>query len=134
MNNQEAFNKVCAHLKQQGTRSMTDDGACAYAGDDGRACAVGCLLPREIGESLDTIVNDTSWSGILNAADRGDEQAVEASALLSGVEPRLLKHLQSAHDDADDSGSPEEFWGSAKSRLLAIADGFSLELPPELQS
>lgn len=128
MNNQEAFDKVCTHLKQQGMRSMTDDGTCAYAGADGRACAVGCLLPREIGESLDLLDADSSWHGVLNAADSGNEQAIEAR------EAKLLKRLQTVHDDADDSGDSSAFWKSAVRRLLDIAEEFSIELPSELQS
>lgn len=47
MTKQEIYDKVCAHLAQQKTRSMKD-GACAYRGDDGKMCAVGCLIPARM--------------------------------------------------------------------------------------
>lgn len=51
MNQQEIFNKVVTHLAQQGVQSIdintrTDEyaGDCAYRGDNGAKCAVGCLI------------------------------------------------------------------------------------------
>lgn len=137
MNNQEAFNKVCAHLKQQGACSLDErNDGCVYAGEDGRACAVGALLPRSLCEELDMLSN-TSWTGVLRAAARGDEHATDAVKLLAGVDNELLITLQSAHDhmESHDQDSDGPFWGEElKEDLRAIAKKFSLELPPELAS
>lgn len=55
MTAQEVFNKVSIHLLTQNAKSLKSSGssrehnitACSYRGDDGRMCAVGCLIPDE---------------------------------------------------------------------------------------
>lgn len=47
MNKQEIFNKVRDHLVTQGVRSKDTNGHCAYRGDYGRKCAIGCLIKDE---------------------------------------------------------------------------------------
>ncbi len=42
---QAVFDKVVAHLRQQGERSLDDAGDCAYRGCAGMMCAAGCLIP-----------------------------------------------------------------------------------------
>ncbi len=44
---QEIFTKVKTHLLKQGKKSWLF-GACAYRGEDGTSCAVGCLIPDEL--------------------------------------------------------------------------------------
>jgi hypothetical protein len=48
---QQLFDKMAAHLLQQGSRALTIDcnGAqkCVYRGDGGKMCAVGCLISDE---------------------------------------------------------------------------------------
>lgn len=48
MDNQEIFDKVVAHLRKQGGPSVGKDGRCKYRADNGRMCAVGCLIPDEL--------------------------------------------------------------------------------------
>jgi hypothetical protein len=48
MNAQEIFDKVATHLIKQGKVSVGEDGFCAYRGNDGLMCAVGCLIPDDI--------------------------------------------------------------------------------------
>jgi len=43
---QEMFDKVAVHLLTQGKRS-TQGTSCAYRGDGGLKCAIGCLIPDE---------------------------------------------------------------------------------------
>lgn len=41
---EEIFDYVEAHLRNQGQRSMARSCNCAYRGEKGRMCAVGCLI------------------------------------------------------------------------------------------
>lgn len=43
---QEVFDKVVAHLRKQGCKSIDADG-CLYRGPDGTMCAAGCLIDDE---------------------------------------------------------------------------------------
>jgi hypothetical protein len=52
MNLQEIFDKSVAHLRKQGVQSINQSLSdsegmpfCAYRGDNGRMCAIGCLIP-----------------------------------------------------------------------------------------
>ena len=45
---QEVFDYVLTFLRKQGGPSMGGDGGCAYRGDEGRMCAVGCLIPDSV--------------------------------------------------------------------------------------
>ena len=52
MTKREIFNKVRSHLLAQKRTSITETGfhgriGCAYRGNDGTACAVGCLIDDE---------------------------------------------------------------------------------------
>ena len=50
MINQKVFDKVAKHLLTQGvpaTRLTAAGPECAYRGDEGRACAMGCLISDE---------------------------------------------------------------------------------------
>lgn len=44
---QEIFNRVCAHLVGMKERSMRATIKCAYRGDNGAKCAIGCLIPDD---------------------------------------------------------------------------------------
>lgn len=49
MTHQDTFNKVAAHLLKQLATSLAPDGtSCAYRGDKGRKCAIGCLIPDDL--------------------------------------------------------------------------------------
>lgn len=50
MTPQELFNIVSAHLLKQNSKSTTRvewDDHCVYRGDDGKKCAIGCLIPDD---------------------------------------------------------------------------------------
>jgi hypothetical protein len=44
MNQQEIFDTVVAHLRQQRCKAVDVDGNCRYRTEDGKKCAVGCLI------------------------------------------------------------------------------------------
>jgi hypothetical protein len=53
MNLQPLFDEIVAHLRKQNARSLnvsqlTGASGCAYRGDNGLTCAVGCLIPDEL--------------------------------------------------------------------------------------
>lgn len=92
MTAQEIFDKVAAHLLQQGKRSMllTDEyePVCAYRGEGGRMCAVGCLI------------KDENYTKELEGHGIGSIQvleALEASGVVFSHE-LLLRELQIMHD------------------------------------
>ncbi len=48
MTNQEAFDKVCNHLRRMLRRSIDRTGNyCSYRSKNGNKCAIGCLIPDE---------------------------------------------------------------------------------------
>lgn len=47
MNRQEIFDKVLDHLRTQGKPAVESiKGICQYLTNDGRKCAIGCLIPE----------------------------------------------------------------------------------------
>lgn len=44
---QTVFDRVCEHLIAQGRPAAGERHSCAYRGNDGSACAVGCLIPDD---------------------------------------------------------------------------------------
>jgi hypothetical protein len=46
LDKQQTFDRVLAHLRAQGVPA-SDGGKCCYRTEDGRMCAVGCLIPDE---------------------------------------------------------------------------------------
>lgn len=102
--NREAFDKVRAHLLEQGTKSIRyenlydGDGViteeletCVYRGEDGTKCAVGVLIPDdEYNEAFD------------NAIDGGTSVATLARGnvvpALQGLDVDMLISLQNIHD------------------------------------
>lgn len=91
MTNQEIFDKVVAHLRQQKVRS-TERNVCLYRSSIGLKCAVGCLI-KDDAYSLD--LEGKAASAI----------EVRSALLASGVPSddediiNMLRRLQSMHDD-----------------------------------
>ena len=107
MTNQEAYNKVCAHLAKQGRRSE-DKGRCLYRGPGGLMCAVGCLIPDEL------------YHGDME----GDMMSVltkypDVAKHFDGVSKLLLHDLQGSHDF---SSTRDEI----VDRLLTVAHEYDL--------
>lgn len=42
--NQDAFTKMVRHLREQNEKSLLVGGGCAYRGQNGLKCAIGCLI------------------------------------------------------------------------------------------
>lgn len=98
---QEAFDKVCAHIKAQGHPSVSG-GICLYRNGPDK-CAIGVLIP------------DDEYSADLeckNAEDIADQ--VDA---LQGLDQTFLRRMQSAHDYADQN----HFVFDALTRLRIVA-------------
>jgi hypothetical protein len=102
---QEIFDTVAKHLLAQGERAITENGACAYRGVEGRKCAIGCLIPDEvydpnmectslsIGDLREARESDTKYGALFNV--------LIASSLWDGRDnsrKAFLADLQALHD------------------------------------
>lgn len=95
MNTQEAFTTVARHLLSQKERALKSNPnnplspICAYRTEDGKKCAVGCLIPDELylKEMEDLPVRRL----ILDFPS--------IAQLFKDVDGSLLKKLQYLHDD-----------------------------------
>lgn len=129
MTKQEIFNKVYAHLVKQGRRSMyylpsKGEEGCAYRGQDGAMCAVGCLIPDEFytPEIENEIVSSWIVSEVLAKAGVTNGHGYDRDKF------NLLCELQNAHDTCQFSNR-EEFILEIKARLGRIARGYQLTIP-----
>ena len=104
MTEQEIFDTVLAHLREQGEASTNRSGECRYRGEGGTSCAVGCLIPDELydpmieGLVLEQIVADC-------VPDCYRSRAHELLPIMDRIRERLgaehlqlLEELQGAHD------------------------------------
>lgn len=105
MTGQEIFDSVLAHLRRQGQASLSACGKCAYRGEGGTACAVGCLIPDEL---YDPRIESWGVGSILNLRTNGvgiDETEAYRQVLsriashLGQENEALLAGLQRAHDN-----------------------------------
>lgn len=98
MTPQQIFDTVATHLFAQGKQALRDDGIhCAYRGQNGTKCAVGCLIS-----------DDQYFKGI----EGHDVCGVLADYSFEcpdwfRQERYLLVDLQDVHDDEDHWGGPE---------------------------
>ena len=105
---QQIFNKVSTHLLEQNERSVVDTtGTCAYRGESGKMCAVGCLI------------NDHAYSQSLEGGGVRSQLEVQWALEKSGIEfdedgmvMRLLSKLQLIHDTKEESD-----WAASLSAL-----------------
>ena len=93
MNNQSAFEKMVKHLeKQQWKRSENTneegDTTCAYRGEDGKMCAVGCLIPDEEYQVSFDEGEGLNVSGIIDDV-----------VVLGEISESLLNAMQRFHDN-----------------------------------
>ena len=117
MTAQEVFDKVYWHLLRQGRRSMLEHEKgeiCAYRGEGGTKCAVGCLIPD------DAYSPSMEGLGVHQLRRSGDNNPLTAIGLEHFY---LLRSLQSVHDRDDPS-----IW---RRQLKRVANAFSLEVPTE---
>lgn len=90
MNQREVFDRVRTHLLSQGRKSERR-GLCAYRGQDGLRCAIGCLIDDE---HYDRLLENLSIS------DPNVRLAVQRSGIPLEGQPDLdlLSRLQHVHD------------------------------------
>ena len=111
---QTIFNKVAEHLLAQREQSLNADGRCSYRGQNGRRCAVGCLI------------NDEHYHSALEGSTLDTcavQQAVKNSLGLPHLPSRLvflLEELQVLHDY-----TPPSTW---RKELKELAHKCDLEL------
>lgn len=99
MNLQQIFDKTASHLLKQGTQSVLEDSdTCAYRGQDGLMCAVGCLI------------NEDAYNWSLEGTAIDDSPNVQRALRHSGIEfdtdgqvMLLLTRLQAIHDTKEES-------------------------------
>lgn len=117
LTDQEVFDKVARHLLTQGCRSIS--GGCAYRGEGGRKCAIGCLIEDNL--------YDPDFEGVaVNVFPPGKEYCRYKTALAlrtvlaNNVTDNfnLLSRLQQVHDQS----SPCEW----KYVLRTVANQLSL--------
>lgn len=93
---QQIFDKVVVHLHEQNEQSMNaESGGCAYRGDNGLMCAVGCLITDEAFNpkfNILSVRNDEVFK-MLIASGVSVSYADEDDTVL------LLESLQEIHDD-----------------------------------
>jgi hypothetical protein len=113
MTNQQVFNRVVRFLRKQGCQSITKDGrSCAYRGEGGRRCAVGCLIPNRLYEA--------SMEGAAAEFPR-----VKKILKALGIDIDLAMALQNVHDSRGADSWEFEFH--------LVAEEFSLTVPPRAE-
>lgn len=105
MNIQEIYDKVARHLLAQGMKSqaaIADPETkevkinCAYRGDNGLMCAVGCLISEN--------VYSKSIEGYSCRNDMVMNALIESGISVDFEIKNLLLNLQQVHDDINPSG------------------------------
>ena len=97
MNQQDVFDRVVAHAREQGRRSMLPTGSCAYRGEDGTKCFIGALI------------TDEAYHRGLECQGASSHEVHEALAA-SGVvvetteDVNLCSRLQTIHDETGVAG------------------------------
>lgn len=115
---QEVVDTVAKHLREQGGRSgLERDGefVCAYRGDGGRKCSIGCLL------------SDKEFRPVWEGLGVTHEMAILIYRRTPSTDERLiLERLQLIHDKAP----PQDEWqGWINPRLRALCTEFDLVYP-----
>lgn len=106
MTNQEAFDKMVAHLRKQGQKAQ-ENGACRYRTKGGLMCAVGCLL------------TDEEYRPGMEG--KGVEHMQHLYGVLQDLDPPLLAEMQDTHDAYAPSHWEERFARTAATYGLVYA-------------
>ena len=118
MDKQEIFNKVCRHLITQNKKSFRDSPmTCAYRGDAGAMCAVGCLIKDEhYSPAMENrhVSTPLVMDALVKSGVPFDEHTID-----------MLAGLQEMHDRKE-----PECWPMA---LLEMARSEQLEVPEVVQ-
>lgn len=104
MTEQEIFDTVLTHLREQGEAATSAGDSCRYRGANGTACAVGCLIPDEL---YDPLIEGLGVGRIIEAVvpDYRQDQTQELLPVFARIKNHigaehlpLLNELQEAHD------------------------------------
>lgn len=136
MTNQEIFDKVLNHLRQQGhaaTVFINGETSCRYRAGDGGMCAVGCLIPDELYtpeiEDNGVFLVERLLRGEICAEKEPDVEMLWSTLQQVGIaadQLPLLRKLQSAHD-----GNLNNYGiGAWELEMANIADDFDLHYTP----
>lgn len=154
MTPQEIFNKVWHHMIAQGKparQKRLEAVGCRYLTDDGRKCAVGCLIPEETAKIWDAF-ESPDIQNILNMATfaetgEGDEEDFVSYEIAEfdkdAAKPpawmyennRLLGDLQHAHDfwtpETDHELQSVYKTETIKKKLAEAASNHNLSIPED---
>lgn len=109
MTNQEIFNRVVQHAKEQNCRAENRGGFCSYRTEEGLKCFVGCLIPDEL--YVPEMDQGAEGTGISEMNPKFE--------LFPTAQEGLLRALQRVHDqNAPDAWIP---------RLRGLAKNFKLD-------
>lgn len=99
MNTQQMFDRVATHLLTQNEMAMKD-GGCAYRGEEGTMCAVGCLIDDKVYSK--ELEGHSLWDENLDDEENQVTTAVENSIgrPITTKEFNMLQELQQLHDGA----------------------------------
>lgn len=135
---QEAFDLVCAHLRQQGvraTQTLEHDSACLYRTGSGAACAVGLFLTDAKAYAIDHVIGGAGFRTLMMMTPshreiRGLAKAIERLEVLNvkAVKPgwpELGGALQQVHD-SERSWNSTGFSGEGEDMLDGVAGAFGL--------
>ncbi len=95
MTKQEMFDTVATHLFSQGKQALYGDGTCAYRGDEGTKCAIGCLIPDDV------YTEDMEGRGIAENLSEDWDFPVLRRLFNTQHKQELAFDLQAVHDQAD---------------------------------
>lgn len=118
MNEQSIFNKVYRHLLKQNKKSRARIGgtgkiSCAYRGDNGLRCAVGCLIPNK--------AYSPKMEGLSVECISGGDYRSFPSLDWMHKHRFLLSDLQKVHDRVKPSAWP--------TKLKELANEYKLKIP-----
>ncbi len=111
---QEIFDKVRTHLLTQGEQCAFG-GNCKYRGDNGKMCAVGCLIPDALyNPEIEDVGVRVHFQKLFRKAFGGAKQKILHNILkecVPGFYPeetnaayKLLVDLQNVHDQYENAG------------------------------
>ena len=128
MNAQEFFEKTVLHCMRQAEPSKLTRGnkwLCAYAGENGNACAIGVHLSRELAEAADGLGRDTDIRSVLES-----RLGSVIAGVFGDVEVELLEDCQQVHDSEDgrDAAALESMWRDF--RDIAAEHGLTMPEDP----
>ena len=133
LDRQGIYRHVRRHLLEQGRCSTRPNVGCAYRGEGGAACAVGCLIPDErYSDDLEgkaayyanfTPEMDVPRWPVLAAAF-GADGVVGVVGVVGPGDRQFVSHLQRAHDKIKDEG---DYGEQVRANLAQLARDWELQ-------